>query len=198
MITAICGSLRDDHQRVTDRPPAASDYEGMPEQFRVNALGPQKSPKRLSTTSRAVGEAAGSNELHPARGSQRWWISSSSGPISTRRNVSGAEGGCEEGLRVGGEGLAVHRAVDDHGRGQPAEAEARDERCRLPVAVRDGGATSLAARTAPAQTGHLGRRSGFVQEQQLRRIKVGLQFEPGLSARLHVLAFLFGGCAVFF
>lgn len=52
---------------------------------------------------------------------------------------------------IGDEGLAVHRAVEDHGRRETVEAQTRHQRRGLPVAVRDGGAVTLAARAAAAQ-----------------------------------------------
>ena len=73
-------------------------------------------------------------------------------------DIARREGGCEEGLGIGCEGVAVHRPVDDHGCREAAEAQARDQRGGLPMAMRNRGATSLAAGAAPAQPSHLGAR----------------------------------------
>ena len=105
----------------------------------------------------------------------------------------GARVGARKRLGIGGEGVAVHRAVDDHGRGQAVEAQARDERRRLPVAMRNRGAAALAAWAAAAQAGHLGGRPGLVDEDELRRVELGLELEPGLAARAHVLPLLLTG-----
>ena len=107
--------------------------------------------------------------------------------------LRGAERRREERLGVGGERLAVHRPVDDHGRGQAFEAQRRDDRRRLPVAMGDGGPAALAPRAASAQAGHLGRRPGFVEKHQLLGIQLGLQIKPCLAARLHILALLLAG-----
>ena len=108
-------------------------------------------------------------------------------------DVARREGGGEELLGIGGEGVAVHRAVEDHGRGEAAEAQARDQGGRLPVAMRDRGAAALAAWAAPAQAGHLGGRAGLVDEDELGRVELGLELEPGLAARGYIRARLLAG-----
>ncbi len=108
-------------------------------------------------------------------------------------DVSGAEGGREEGLGIGGEGRAVHGAVDDHRRREAVEAEAGDERRRLRVAVRDGGPAAFALGAAPAQAGHLGGRTGLVDEDELRRVELGLELEPDLAALDYVRTLLLTG-----
>ena len=108
-------------------------------------------------------------------------------------DVARRERGGEEPLGISGEGVAVHRAVDDHGGGEAAEAQARDQRGRLPVAMRNGGAAALAPRAAPAQAGHLGGRPGLVDEDELQRVELGLEFEPGLPPRGYIRARLLAG-----
>jgi hypothetical protein len=108
-------------------------------------------------------------------------------------DIARREGGCEEGLGIGCEGVAVHRPVDDHGCREAAEAQARDQRGGLPMAMRNRGATSLAARAAPAQPSHLGGGPGLVDEDELRRVELGLEIEPGLAACGYVLARLLAG-----
>ena len=61
------------------------------------------------------------------------------------------------------------------------------------MTVRNGGAASLAAGAAPAQAGHLGGRTGLVDEDELRRVELGLEREPGLAAVGYVVARLFAG-----
>jgi hypothetical protein len=61
------------------------------------------------------------------------------------------------------------------------------------MAMRNRGATSLAAGAAPAQPGHLGGGPGLVDEDELRRVELGLEIEPGLAACGYVLARLLAG-----
>ena len=65
---------------------------------------------------------------------------------------------------------------------EAAEAQARDQRGGLPMAMRNRGATSLAAGLRPRQPGHLGGGPGLVDEDELRRVELGLEIEPGLAA----------------
>ena len=133
-------------------------------------------------------------------------------------DVARREGGSQKRLGIGGEGVAVplagrrmrafpvrHGSIDDHGRGETAEAQARDQRGRLPVPMRDRGAAALAARAAPAQAGHLcggparhcprtnGGQRLAVDEDEPQGIEFGLELEPGLAPRGHVLARLLAG-----
>ena len=61
------------------------------------------------------------------------------------------------------------------------------------MAMRNRGATALAAGAAPAQPGHLGGGPGLVDEDELRGVELGLEIEPGLAARGYVLARLLAG-----
>ena len=61
------------------------------------------------------------------------------------------------------------------------------------MAMRNRGATSLAAGAAPAQPSHLGGGPGLVDEDELRRVELGLEIEPGLAACGYVLARLLAG-----
>jgi hypothetical protein len=108
-------------------------------------------------------------------------------------DVAGPERRREQPLGIGGEGVAVHRPVENHGRGEAPEAKARDPRGGLPVAVRDRGAAALAARAAPAQARHLGGGAGLVDEDELRRVELGLEREPGRAARGYIRAGLLAG-----
>lgn len=66
------------------------------------------------------------------------------------------------------------------------------------MSVRDAGAASFAARAAPPQAGHFGRRAGLVEEDDLRGIEVGLELESGFAPCGYVLALLLAGVRGFF
>jgi hypothetical protein len=57
----------------------------------------------------------------------------------------------------------------------------------------DRRAAAHPAGAAPAQAGHLGGRTGLVDEDELRRVELGLELEPGLAACGYVVARLFAG-----
>ena len=75
--------------------------------------------------------------------------------------VAGAEFGHQHPIDLGLEGVAVDRPVEDEGRGDAEQAQAGDEGGGLSVAVRHGGAQSLAPGAASAQAGHIGGRPGL-------------------------------------
>lgn len=108
------------------------------------------------------------------------------------------EGWCEELLDIGDERHAIHRAVHNTGGSNAVMAETRDERRRLPVAVRDAADQALATVAASTQARHVGRGPGFIDEDQPGRIKTGLAGLPDSPRGLHVRPFLFGGVRRFF
>ncbi len=61
------------------------------------------------------------------------------------------------------------------------------------MAMRNRGAAAHPAGTAPAQAGHLGGGAGLVDEDELRRVELGLELEPGLPPRGYVGARLLAG-----
>ena len=93
-------------------------------------------------------------------------------------------------LDIGEEHVAVHGAVVDEGRGHAGEPQRAGEGRGLPVAVWHAGPAAFAPRRPSAQTSHLGRQSGFIDEDQLRRIEVELAVEPGAAAPQDVGAVL--------
>ena len=100
---------------------------------------------------------------------------------------------------IGEKGLAVHRAIQDHGRSDPVVTQARGEGGRFPMAMGHGGAASLAPLRTTIEARHLGVRGDLVDEDDPRRIEVELSFEPGF-ARLAFTALrrCSAACAVFF
>ncbi len=99
----------------------------------------------------------------------------------------------QDDLGVGSEHLAIHCAIDDHGSGQSVQAQPGDQRGGLPVTMGHAGPAAFAAGRASTQAGHLGRRAGFIEKDQLRGIEIGLELEPGLTASRYVLALLLAG-----
>ena len=94
---------------------------------------------------------------------------------------------------IGEKGLAVHRAVEDHGRSDPVATQPGSEGGGFPMAMGHGGAASLAPVRATVEAGHLGVRGGLVDEDDPRRIEVELSFKPRLARRVLRVATLFGG-----
>jgi hypothetical protein len=66
------------------------------------------------------------------------------------------------------------------------------------MTMRDRSTASLATRRPTAQSGHLGRRTGLVDEDELQRVEIGLAGEPGLAPACDVRPILLGGVRGFF
>ena len=78
-------------------------------------------------------------------------------------------------------------------RHEAAKAQAGDERDRLVMAVRNGGSQPSTTPAATAFARHVRRGPGFVDENQLCRIEVGLPGEPGAPLLQNVRALLLLG-----
>ena len=115
------------------------------------------------------------------------------GQIVHDDDVAWPQLGNERLFDIGEKGLAVHRAVEDHGRSNAVVTQRGCEGGGFPVAMRHGGAASLASGRATVKARHLGVRGGLVDEDDLRRIEVDLPFKPRLTRRVHRAAALFGG-----
>ena len=70
------------------------------------------------------------------------------GEVVSDDDVAWRERRDEDLLDVGEKTVAVHGAIDDAGRGQPRDAQARDKRARLPSRQRRMIADAIAARAA--------------------------------------------------
>jgi hypothetical protein len=116
-------------------------------------------------------------------------------------HVTGLQRRGELGLDVGVEDLAVHGLVDHPWRGQAIATQSGNEGLGGPVSERRIGFQAGATASPATQAGHLGRRAGFVEEDQ----SVGRLAHARLAVRLplvtrlaHVLAPSLGGQQCFF
>ena len=107
------------------------------------------------------------------------------GQIVHDDDVAGPQLGNERLFDIGEKGLAVHWAFEDHGRSDAVVTQPGGEGGGFPVAMGDGGATSLAPWLAPGRTTvkarHLGVGGGLVDEDDAGRIEVELSFKPRLA-----------------
>ena len=115
------------------------------------------------------------------------------GEIVHDHDVARGERGSEDLLDVGEERRPVHRAVEHHRRDHAGAAKPGREGRGLPVAVRHGGPAARAAAGATAQSRHLCRGAGLVDEDQRVGIEIELAVEPFLPGSKDVLALLLGG-----
>ena len=116
-----------------------------------------------------------------------------SGQIVHDYDVAWPQLGNERLFDIGEKGLPVHRAVEDHGRSNAVVTQPGGEGGGFPMAMRHGGAASLAPGRTAVKARHLGVRGGLVDEDDPRRIEVELSFKPRLARRVHRAAALFGG-----
>lgn len=109
------------------------------------------------------------------------------GQIVHDHDITLVERGNKLGFNIGFEDKPIHRLVDDKWRSQPGAAQGGDEGLGFPVAERRLGMKSFAFQTPPAQTCHLGCRSGLVNEHKPVRFMThpglprGLPLSPGLA-----------------
>ncbi len=87
----------------------------------------------------------------------------------------------------------VDRPVEGLLRHEAAKAQAGDERNRLVMAVRNGGAQSSAAPTASAFARHIRRSPGLIDEHEASRIEIELPGEPVAALSHNVRALLLLG-----
>lgn len=120
------------------------------------------------------------------------------GKIVHCHNLAGRERRHQTLFEICEENFTIHRGVDDERRGHPILAQAGNESGHLPMAVRHFGDKPLAARTASAQPGHVGRGAGLIDEDKPARIKPRLLLLPVRACRANVCAVLFGRVQAFF
>lgn len=113
-------------------------------------------------------------------------------------DVAVREGRREHLLDIGFEGRPVHRAIEDAGRADLPDPEARDKGGGLPVPERLLADHPLARRPAAIKADHFGVGSGLVHEDQLGRVEARLASFPALARFGHVRPVLFGRAQAFF
>ena len=120
------------------------------------------------------------------------------GEIVHDDNVALRERGNEAPFHPFFEEGCVDRAIEDLWRDEAAKADAADQRDRLVMAVRHGGAQPSSAPASSAFARQIGRGAGFIDEDELRRVEIGLSLEPFEAALQHVRPLLFGGMRALF
>ena len=120
------------------------------------------------------------------------------GKIVGHHDIAFVKFGGENLADIDEEGLAVYRPVQYPGRDDPVMTQATDKGGGLPVPPRRFANQALPARATPMRAGHLGVGTGFIQEDQLRRIKLALAVLPGRARRGDVRSVLLGGVQGFF
>jgi hypothetical protein len=95
-------------------------------------------------------------------------------------------------LDIGKEAFAVDRAVEHTRCGDFVGAQSRHECYRFPMAPGHVGHEALAARATAITSRHIGRRTGFVDEDQAFRVQVGLAGMPRMASRGDIWPLLFG------
>jgi hypothetical protein len=97
------------------------------------------------------------------------------------------------GAGAGEEGLAGHRAIEHHRRGQAVAPQRGDKGGGLPVTERGLGQQAPAARGAAVEPGHLGAGAGLVDEDELVSVDEGLRRPPNAAPGGDVRTVLLGG-----
>lgn len=84
---------------------------------------------------------------------------------------------------MGPEALAVDRPAEDARRWETVEPQGAEEGQCMPVAMRSKAVQALALWPPSSERGHVGLDPGFIDEDQLARIKAGLPDLPTLPAK---------------
>jgi hypothetical protein len=113
-------------------------------------------------------------------------------------DIAGAQGGHQALPKILDEDRTGHGSINDEGRGDPVLTQPSDERQYFPMPPRHPPDNTLAAFGATAQSRHVGRRAGFINEDQLGRIEKRLLLLPGGARRGNVRPLLLGGVYDFF
>ena len=92
----------------------------------------------------------------------------------------------------------VDGPIEDLLRRKPAQTQAGDERDRLIMAVRDGGAQPSSPPATSAFARQIGGGAGLINENELSGIEIGLARKPCEAALQHVRALLLGGVRALF
>jgi hypothetical protein len=95
-------------------------------------------------------------------------------------------------LDIGKEAVAVDRAVEHTRCGDFVGTQSGHECYRLPMAPGHVGHEALTARATAITSRHIGRRAGFVDEDQAFRVQVDLAGKPRMTSRGDIWPLLFG------
>ena len=120
------------------------------------------------------------------------------GKVVRNDDIAGLEGGDEDLLDVGAETDPVHRPVEHAGGREPGDAEAGDERTGLPMPLGGVIGHALAAGAAPIAPKEIGRDAGFIEKDEVGRVKRGRGRRPLRAGGRDVRPVLFGGAHRFF
>jgi hypothetical protein len=101
-------------------------------------------------------------------------------------------------LDIGLEAQAVHRPVEQKGRGDAVMAQGGDEGCGLPMAKGDLANQAFASRRSSVAAGHVCRHGRFIDEDKPCGVKQTLFSAPQLPRRGDVWPILFGRVQDFF
>lgn len=113
-------------------------------------------------------------------------------------DVVGRQGRRQALLDIGQEGLAIHGAIEHHGRRQAGRAQGGGEGDGLPMAMGGFAHQSLAFHRPAIAPDHVGRSTGLVDEHQLARIEPGLTGLPGFPSFGDIRPVLLAGVQSFF
>jgi hypothetical protein len=113
-------------------------------------------------------------------------------------DIGGRQGGRQALPQIFEEDRSGHGAIDDKRRGDAVLPQPGDKGEDLPVPPRHPADQASAASGAAAQPRHVGRRPGFIDEDQPRRIKLGLRGNPRGPRRGDVRPLLLAGVHDFF
>lgn len=93
---------------------------------------------------------------------------------------------------VGQERIAIHRAIQQHRRGQPVDTQPSDKSRGHPMTVRHAGHATLPLWHASTQPRHLGGGAGFINEDKLGRIEIELLLKPSFACGGYIGPLLLG------
>jgi hypothetical protein len=93
------------------------------------------------------------------------------GQIIHDDDIAGRQRGNQAALDISAEDLAVHRVVDDKGRGYCIDTQPRHQGRGLPMTMRHAPDQTRPAPAAATLASHVGGGAGLVNEDQLLRIQ---------------------------
>ena len=151
------------------------------DRIEVRALGRQIAQRRASSLDRFpdTGDVVGWQVVH-------------------HDDIALAQGRREKMFDIGEETRGVHGPIEHAKRGDRNATQGADEgRCH-PMAMRRGGFEAAPARGAAIEPHHIGLCSGFINEDKMLRVQIGLARTPLLARLGDIGAVLFGGEQCFF